>query len=85
MIQNSEFREDLYFRLAVLTVETCPLKDRREDIPAIVATFVRDAATPLTSLQRQRETYAIEHGHYFLSLTILVTSELCEILSIVRA
>ncbi len=31
MIQDGEFREDLYCRLAVLTVETTPLRDRRED------------------------------------------------------
>jgi transcriptional regulator with PAS, ATPase and Fis domain len=61
MIQNSEFREDLYFRLAVLTIETCPLRERREDIPAIVAAFLSEAATSLNSPQRQRETYVIEH------------------------
>src|SRR5687767_12217958 len=44
MIQSGQFREDLYCRLAVLTVETYPLRDRREDIPAIVDHFLRDAA-----------------------------------------
>ena len=61
MIQNSEFREDLYFRLAVLTIETCPLRHRREDIPAIVASFLCDGTTSPTLLQGQRETYTIEH------------------------
>ncbi|HKZ01588.1 MAG TPA: sigma-54 factor interaction domain-containing protein, partial [Pyrinomonadaceae bacterium] len=41
MIQDGEFREDLYCRLAVLTVEACRLRDRREDIPAMIARFLR--------------------------------------------
>jgi transcriptional regulator with PAS, ATPase and Fis domain len=43
MIQDGQFREDLHCRLAVLTVETYPLRERREDIPAIVDQFLRDA------------------------------------------
>jgi DNA-binding NtrC family response regulator len=35
MIQGGTFREDLYCRLAVLTVEAFPLRSRREDIPPI--------------------------------------------------
>jgi transcriptional regulator with PAS, ATPase and Fis domain len=42
MIHNGEFREDLYCRLAVLTMETAPLRDRRQDIPPMVALFLRE-------------------------------------------
>ena len=44
MIRRGEFREDLYCRLAVLTIETAPLRERREDIPAIIDCCLRDAA-----------------------------------------
>src|SRR5687767_7307965 len=44
MIQEHEFREDLYCRLAVLTVEVVPLRDRREDIPAMVRHFLQEVS-----------------------------------------
>ena len=35
------FREDLFFRLGAFIIEVPPLRDRREDIPALVADFIR--------------------------------------------
>jgi transcriptional regulator with PAS, ATPase and Fis domain len=39
-IREGKFREDLYFRLNVISVEMPPLRDRREDIPALCHYFI---------------------------------------------
>jgi len=41
-IEKGRFREDLYFRLNVIPITVPPLKDRVDDIPALVDEFVRE-------------------------------------------
>lgn len=55
MIKNNTFREDLYYRLNVVNIETIPLRNRKSDILPLLQTFI--------------EKYEKEYGKNAVSIT----------------
>jgi len=58
-VAQGEFRQDLYYRLQVVTLVAPPLRDRRSDIPALVARFLARACEE-NHLSKRIEDAAIE-------------------------
>jgi transcriptional regulator with PAS, ATPase and Fis domain len=65
LVKNKKFREDLYYRLEVLTIEVPPLRERKADIEVFVRQFVeqynRQYGTSISGLTADAQSLLSEY------------------------
>jgi two-component system C4-dicarboxylate transport response regulator DctD len=58
--EEGQFREDLYYRLNVATIEIPPLRNRVDDIPILYSLFLERAAKRLNRITPEISTYLLQ-------------------------
>ena len=59
-VKRDRFREDLYFRLAVIPIRVPPLRERLEDLPELVGYFMDRFKNPATGAPKRLSDEAME-------------------------
>jgi len=60
LVETGAFREDLYFRVNVVTIQIPPLRERREDIPLLAGHFLNKYALQMNRPFRELDPAALD-------------------------
>lgn len=80
MVKESKFREDLLYRLNVVPIALPPLRERREDIPLLALSFLKEAAT-----RYERQGIALSADAHELLLSALWPGNVRELKNVIDA
>ncbi|MFW5816267.1 MAG: nitrogen regulation protein NR(I) [Wenzhouxiangella sp.] len=61
LVESGQFRADLYHRLKVITLRVPPLRERLEDVPALVRHFLREAGEEFRLPPKLADRALLEH------------------------
>ena len=65
LIQKGEFREDLYYRLNVVTIHIPPLRERKSDIPVLIRHFIekyaRENQKNIKGISKEAQDYLMRY------------------------
>ncbi|KUO74865.1 MAG: Fis family transcriptional regulator [Desulfosporosinus sp. BRH_c37] len=66
MIRDKQFREDLYYRLNVVTLTIPPLRDRKDDLESLIQTFIKkfnlQFAQAVTGITEETQKILMKHN-----------------------
>jgi two-component system NtrC family response regulator len=67
LVKAGAFRDDLYYRINVVTIVVPPLRERREDLPALIDHFVRKSAEanrkPIMGVTREARDLLLRYDY----------------------